>query len=322
MTRGDLKLRGQSPKWTVEELERNSVQTRTQQSYGSHIRTHEGMEVPLTYEGMLARVQLQDGTTSGALKGLCSAMQHEIRARRAGGDTSVDPLTKEQVTTISRLLRGRRQLSGTIIPKRGAITWEHVFGLVGWTRGLQDSTNDQRRDLYIAWGTALRTSQVADLRRKHFEKDGAGQWCVTVTELHRPDRLDRDKAQQVTIPVHEKVQDLLDSYLPPLRPEDKVCPTWSARTFNRWIKLASKALGWDHALKWVGVHQLRHGVAVERAKNETRLAAVAQLGHRQAPPARTATDTYIVPNERRAAGAATKRATVSPQIRRSLKRKK
>ena len=321
MARGDLKARAQSGKWTVEQLERNSVQPRTQQSYASHVRTQEGMEIPLSYAGMLSRVQLKDESTGGALKGLCGAMQHELRARAAAGDTTAVPLTKDQTQTIYRLIKGRRQLSGVTTPKKGAITWEHAHAFVGWTRGVQNSTDEQRRDLYIAWGTALRTSQVAQLQRKHFSKDADGNWCVTVDELHRPDRLDRDAAQQVVIPVHEKAQSLLDEYLPKLRPDDLACPTWCARTFNRWIKAAALALAWDPRLKWVGVHQLRHGVAVERVTKETRTAAATQLGHRQRPPARTATDTYTATNAQRVAGGTTKRAPRSAQVSRSLKKK-
>ena len=307
-----------------------SVCESTRRSYMSHLRTHHLLGYPQTYDGLMSRILLLDTTACGALEALRSAMQWALRVRGA------PPMTEEQLETIRRRLRARRQMLG-VTAKRGAITWDLLVELIGWLVNTKRGTLEQRRELIIAWGTGLRSNQVQTLRRHHFSRVN-GKWVVTLDENHNPRRLDHDNARQMVQTVEDRVQSILDAFLPTLKDDELVCPEWTRKVpvYREWIKAGAAALKWPDELKWVGVHQLRHGVAVEVRLLHGQIAASVQLGHQLPAEQHRTSDTYSEPNEKRIArvqqkrraapaptrgrsGAPLQRGTTKPQPKRALR---
>jgi hypothetical protein len=208
------------------------------------------------------------------------------------------PLTASEETEIKHLHRGRRGLMGAR-KKKGAITEELLDAWLGWLaeEGVGLAI---RREIEICWGTALRTSQVKELRRYHLlQYDGL--WHVRIDECHQPDRGDRSSPRILTLRTHPRIQALLTHHLRDLQDDDLVCPLWNAARLNQWIQEGARELLWDTSVTWKGVHQLRHGVAVELAAEGGRRAAQQVLGHRRPKRRASVTDRYAQSNADRAA---------------------
>lgn len=299
MTRGARKAVGM---WSLGELARASVKPRTRAGYESRLRTLRAAGCKPSYKGLLKMIQRKDGTKAVSLGNTRSAVTWY---RQVHG---LDPLTPAQLTHIRTCLRGRRRLMAPTREK-GAIDFDHLQQLLEFMKSRPARWSDEdRRNIKIAWGTALRTSQMQKLRRRHFIRVG-DEWALRIAEQHNPRAGDRDAPRMRTAVVHQKVQVTLELHLPSLQPNDLVSPHWNAERYNRLIKEAAEELGWDDKLAWKGVHQLRHGVAVDLAEHEGLDAARALTGHRRPAAPVGTVGRYAATNEARRSKMAKKAAT-------------
>ena len=282
-------------RFTVDELKAESVQKGSRKTYESHIRSQLAAGFAATYEGYIDRILEADETKCCTLEVLRSAIQWDLNRR--GGKR----FTQEQVDEINCMLRGRRNLMG-VTKKRGAITVIMLNDLLGWMKSTGKGTLDDRRNLVIAWATGLRSNQLETLRRHHVELH-KGRLMVSLDENHNPTRLNRDEAHHMLQDVDDIGQQVLRDWIRDLGAEDLVLPTWNRRKYGEWIHEAALALGWDTELNWVGVHQLRHGLAVSVAEVYGLDAVGPRLGHQVQKRRAKTGDTYGKPNAARVASA-------------------
>lgn len=278
---------------TEEELQRGRVSDGTRYQYKSRLRAMRKLGYPLTVDGLCARICRIDSMTNKSLLGLATALSWHLESHGRA------PISAEQQHRIKNLLRGRLRETGGRL-RKGAITYELLLELLEWTHGQAACTRQQRREIRIAWGCGLRTSQVARLRRYDFVRV-RDRWALYIEECHRPDRADREEPRMQLQYVEDRVQHLLDQYLPLLDDDDLVCPEWNGTRINGWIKRCAQERGWDPSLSWKGVHQLRHGVAVDVMQELGAEMARQLLGHAARRRQRTVTDHYSETNEARVA---------------------
>jgi hypothetical protein len=279
--------------WKEGELEYLSVEEETRRSYESRLNTMRGYGLPLDYDGLVRLFRLKDGTSADSLGNTRSA----VSWHRDCAVPRLPPLSQDELDHLARLLRGRRLAMKASKPK-GAIDYAHLTGLVRYMIQRPCPASDVD-NVMICWGTALRANQMEKLRRRHFTHV-EGVWHLRVAAQHDAHASKTDHQRVNVSPVHPHLNSLLDRLLPELRPEALVCPGWNTARYNRIIKAAAVDLQWDPTLAWKGVHQLRHGVAVDLTARVDSEAARQLLGHAKPRVAKTVTQrVYAIDNEKR-----------------------
>lgn len=279
-------------RWSFDYLYEGSVDEKTRQTYESRLNTMRNRGLPLTYEGLRTMISMQDGAKSVSLKVTRSAINWHLQRTGQPG------LTEAQKGDIAALLRGRRRAMAET-PAKGAIDRELLDDLLTYMRTpAAGCSPEDRRNIIIAWGTALRSGQMKVLRRKHFIRMTDGSWGLRIEANHYPHRTAHRPRLQ-TAAVHPDIVQQLDRYLPTLDSDDLICPEWNATRYNKIIKAAAVDMVWPEHLSWKGVHQLRHGVAVDLARQQGLDAAQEIMRHRKPQRVGAVTRNYARENSAR-----------------------
>ena len=293
------------------ELHLASVSESTRRTYESRLNSMRAQGLEIGYEGLETLIRAKDGAKARSLRVTRSAVSWCLKCR------GQEPLTAAQNGELDSLLRGRRRLMGATPPK-GAIDLRLVGELIDYTREVAGYTAGDRRNIRIAWGTGLRDNQLETLRRRHFVKVRK-VWRMRIEEQHKPNAGDRDAPVMRDAAVHPALNFYLDAWLPTLAADDLVCPGWSGVRYGRLVKAAAEHCGWDPRLAWKGVHQLRHGAAVDLARREGDEAAAELLGHTVRKPTLAMTRHYARSNKARVARGSRK-APAAPGAARARKK--
>ena len=170
--------------------------------------------------------------------------------------------TQQQKDTLTRLLSGRRAAEGPVAEK-GPITLDKVLAMVSFlrTRNVPEDDIFARRFCYF---TGLRTCQMGTVARSNVECS-CGKMYLTIERIHNRKATGREVRSVEMDPAI--AAEVCDRWVRPgysaVPASALLFPNWSEARMNGYIQLAAKELKWDPGLKWAGVHNLRHGLAVD-----------------------------------------------------------
>ena len=128
-------------------------------------------------------------------------------------------------------------------------------------RGVPD---DDVFALQFGYHTGLRTSQMATVARSNL-LNSCGTMFLRIERIHTrgaksPEIRTVEMDPAIAAEVYRRWVEPGYAAVPV---ESRLFPRWSEARINGYIQLAAKELKWDPGLKWLGAHNLRHGLAVD-----------------------------------------------------------